>query len=425
VTLVFEHATLIDGTGRDPQPHMRVQVDDSRIGRIGRDDAGSIPAGAQVIDCQGRTLMPGLLDAHVHLAIVELDDLAAASLPPAVLAARIAREIEATLDAGFTTVRDAGGLDFGFKEAIRLGLIRGPRLFVSGPFISQTGGHGDARPRGWRGPMPSIPGISSESILADSPDQVRWAAREALRRGADQIKLHASGGAASETDRLTDTQFSVEELAAAVEVARSVGTYVLTHAYAPRAIQNSVRAGVRSIEHANLLDEESADRMLAAEDVYMVPTIITYELLAKQEISTGWTEVNSQKIKQGLNGAYDALELAYEKGLRIASGSDVLADMQSSKGREIACQARVMGAMAAIVAATRTNAELMRIGALVGTVEEGKQADLIVVDGDPVTHPEVLGDARNVRLVSLGGRLVKELDPGRELSRAGAAGNPG
>ncbi|HYM49292.1 MAG TPA: amidohydrolase family protein [Candidatus Limnocylindrales bacterium] len=420
MTLVFEHATLIDGLGRDPQPRMRVTVEGHRIQRIARDDSGPLPRDAQVIDCQGRTLMPGLLDAHVHLAIVELDELAAAALPPAVLAARITREIAATLDAGFTTVRDAGGLDFGFKEAIRLGLIRGPRIFVSGPFISQTGGHGDARPRGWRGPMPSIPGISPESILADGAEQVRWAAREALRRGADQIKLHASGGAASETDELTHTQFSIEELAAAVDVARSVDTYVLTHAYAPRAIQNSVKAGVRSIEHANLLDEETADAMLAANDVYMVPTIITYELLAREEVGPGWSAVNSRKIKQGLEGAYNALGLAYEKGLRIASGSDVLAHMQPHKGREIACQARVMGAMGAITAATRVNAQLMRIEDEVGTVEAGKQADLIVVDGDPLQHPEVLGDPGHVRVVALAGEVVKNLDAGRALAPAGA-----
>ena len=420
MTLVFEHATLLDGTGRDPQPDTRVLVEEGRIRRIAREDAGRIPSGAQVIDCQGRTLMPGLIDAHVHLAIVELDDMATASLPPAVLAARITGEIEATLDAGFTTVRDAGGLDAGFREAVRLGLIRGPRIFISGPFISQTGGHGDHRPRGWRGPMPAIPGLSSESILADSPQEVRRAAREALRRGADQIKVMASGGAASPTDELTHTQFSVEELAAAVEVARAVDTYVLAHAYGPRAIQNSLKAGVRSIEHANLLDEETADQMLAADDTYLVPTIITYELLARQELSSGWTEVNQRKIRQGLDGAYTALELAFEKGLRIGSGSDVLAEMQPQKGREIACQARVMGAMAAIVAATRTNAELMKIASEVGTVEEGKQADLIVVDGDPLGQPEILGDAQKVRLVCLGGRVVKELDGGRELSRAGS-----
>src|SRR5438309_11150628 len=159
---------------------MRVVVEDGLIRRIGTASGPNGPRDARVIDCQGRTLMPGLLDAHVHLAMLELDPLKEAALPPAVLALRIARLIEATLDAGFTTVRDAGGLDWGFKEAVRLGLIRGPRLFVSGAFISQTGGHGDHRARTSRATFPTAPGLTSESILADGPDAVRRAAREVL-----------------------------------------------------------------------------------------------------------------------------------------------------------------------------------------------------------------------------------------------------
>jgi imidazolonepropionase-like amidohydrolase len=354
--------------------------------------------------------MPGLLDAHVHMAMIDLDSEAEVALPPAVLALRIAKVIEATLDAGFTTVRDAGGLDAGFKEAVRQGLIRGPRIFISGAFISQTGGHGDHRARTSRAPFPVIPGLSSESILADGADAVRWAAREVLRRGSDQIKVMASGGAASPTDELDHVQFSVDELASAVDVAGAVGTYVLAHAYGPRAIQNCLKAGVRSIEHGNFLDEATADQMLAADDVYLVPTVITYELLAAREAGDGWTPDMVRKIRQGLTGAYDSLGLAYEKGLRIGSGSDVLADMHGEKGKEIACQARVMGAMNAIIAATRTNAGLMRIEKDVGTIEEGKRADLIVLDADPLEDPAVLGDPNHIRMVVLGGDVVKDLD---------------
>lgn len=413
MTLVFEHATLIDCTGADPRRDARVVVESGRIQSIGA-SSGPLPRGAEVTDCGGRTLMPGLLDAHVHLAMVELGELQTSTRRPAVLAMRIAQEIERTLDAGFTTVRDAGGLDGGFKDAVNQGLIRGPRLLVSGPFLSQTGGHADQRPRDWRGEMPTIPGISSESLLADGPWEVRRAAREALRRGADQIKVMASGGAASPTDEITDTQFSVEEMAAAVEVARGVDTYVLAHAYGPRAIQNAIDAGVRSIEHGNLLDEETADRMLAADDIYLVPTVITYEVLAKLEVSPNWSEVNQRKIRQALQGAYRSLEMAYEKGIRIASGSDVLAEHQPHKAREIACQAQVMGAMNALIAATRTNAQLMRIEREVGTVETGKRADLIVVDGDPLANPEVLADPAHVRMVVKAGAVVKNLDAQRQ-----------
>ncbi|TME56262.1 MAG: amidohydrolase family protein [Chloroflexi bacterium] len=409
MSVVFEHATLLDCTGRDPQPNLRIVVEDGRIRRIGASSGPAGPKDARVIDCQGRTLMPGLLDAHVHLALLDLDPAAEAALPAAVLALRIAGVIEATLDAGFTTVRDAGGLDWGFKEAVRLGLIRGPRIFISGAFISQTGGHGDHRARTSRATFPMVPGLTSESILADGADAVRWAAREVLRRGADQVKVMASGGAASPTDELDHVQFAVEELAAAVEVAGAVGTYVLAHAYGPRAIQNCLKAGVRSIEHGNFLDEATADQMLAADDVFLVPTVITYELLARREAGDGWTPDMVRKIRQGLTGAYDSLGLAYEKGLRIGSGSDVLADMQGDKGKEIACQARVMGAMNAIIAATRTNAALMRIDKDVGTVEEGKRADLIVLDADPLADPAIFADPEHVRMVVLGGEVVKDL----------------
>ncbi len=421
MTLVFEHATLLDCTGRDPKSDIRVVVEDSRIARIGSPGASALPRDARVIDCRGRTLMPGLLDAHVHLAAVEMTPGQEAALPPAVLALRIAREIEATLQAGFTTVRDAGGLDWGYKEAVRLGLIRGPRLLISGPFISQTGGHGDWRPRTSRVPPPVHPGLSTESILADGADEVRRAAREVLRRGADQVKVMASGGAMSPSDELDHTQFSVEELAGAVDAAGAVGTYVLAHAYGPTAIQNCLKAGVRSVEHGNFMDEETADRMGAAADAYLVPTVITYEMIAAHGTGEGISEDNLRKIKRGLDGAYDALGLAFEKGLRIASGSDLLGSMQPHKGREIALQARVMGAMNAIIAATRTNAELMRLEREVGTVEEGKRADLIVVAGDPLQNPEVFADSNNVQLVAQNGSIVKDLEADQRSSIPAAA----
>jgi imidazolonepropionase-like amidohydrolase len=410
VSLVFEHATLLDCTGRDPQANTRVVVDDGRISRISKGDGPSGPRDAGVIDCQGRTLMPGLIDAHVHLASLDLDANAEVALAPAVIALRIARQIEDTLQAGFTTVRDAGGLDWGFKDAVNRGLIRGPRLFISGPFLSQTGGHGDnQRPRTAREPFKAIHGLTTESIIADGPEEVTKAAREALRRGADQIKVMASGGAASPTDELDHVQFSVDELAAAVGVARAVNTYVLAHAYGPKAIQNCLEAGVRSIEHGNFLDEKTADQMLERDDTYLVPTIITYELMSRMEAGNGWSADNVRKIRQGLTGAYDSLGLAYEKGLRIGSGSDVLAEMQGQKGKEIACQARVMGAMNAIIAATRSNAGLLRIEKDTGTVEEGKRADLILLDADPLADPSIFGEAEHVRLVVLGGKIVKQM----------------
>src|SRR5205814_6284267 len=271
-------ATIVDCTGHDPPPGRRVIVEGGRISRISAASGPAGPRNVRTIDCEGRTLMPGLLDAHVHLASLDLDPAAEVALSPAVIALRIARQIEDTLQAGFTTVRDAGGLDWGFKDAVNRGLIRGPRLFTSGPFLSPTGGHGDnQRPRTARELFRAVHGLTTETILADGPDDVRRAAREALRRGADQIKVMASGGAASPPDELDHVQFSVEELSAAVEVAEAGGTYVLAHAYGARAIQRCLQAGARSLEHGNFLDEATADQMLAADDVFLVPTVIPYE----------------------------------------------------------------------------------------------------------------------------------------------------
>src|SRR5256884_9308766 len=195
-------------------------------------------------------MMPGLPVPPFPVALIAPGAPAEAPLPPAVLALRIKDVIEATLDAGFTTVRDAGGLDWGFKEAVRLGLIRGPRIFISGAFISQTGGHGDHRARTSRATFPAVPGLTSETILADGADGVRRAAREVLRRGADQVKVMASGGAASPTGEVGHVPFSVPELGGAGDGARAGGSYVLAHGPWARGVPKLRTAGVRSVEHA-------------------------------------------------------------------------------------------------------------------------------------------------------------------------------
>lgn len=405
--LLFEHARLLDCTGADPQDGMCVAVDADRITRIGRSGSFTVAAGTEVIDCQGRTLMPGLLDAHVHLAAVDLDMSDNVRQPAPVVALRIAALIEATLQAGFTTVRDAGGLPWGYKEAVRLGLIDGPDLLVSGGFISQTGGHADHRSR----TDFAIPGqesqVYAQPMIVDGPEQVRWAARENLRRGSDQIKVMANGGAMSPNDEMTSTQFTVAELAAAVQEAKAAGTYVLAHVYTAQSMQNCLEAGVRSLEHGNFLDEATA-ALIKQRDAFLVPTIVTYEQIARYGAGGGIGEKQLQKIQQGLDGAFAALEIAVRMGLRIASGSDLLGPMQPMKARELTLKARVMGAMGALIASTKTNAELMRLEHEVGTIEAGKLADLIVVDGDPTSDIACLEDPANVRVVVKRGRIRKD-----------------
>ena len=412
MTTVFHNATLIDGTGRDPRPGMAVVVEAGRIARVAPEAGLAPPRDAEAIDCQGRSLLPGLTDAHTHLGIVATD-LTSARAPAAVLALRIAKVIEETLDAGFTTVRDAGGIDGGWAYAVESGLLRGPRILPSGSMLSQTAGHGDWRARFGEEPLPrTVPGLFSFPELCDSPDAVRRAAREQLRRGATQLKVMASGGAMSPADELAHSQFTVEEIAAAVHEAEAVGTYVLAHAYGPRAIANALDAGVRSIEHGNLLDEATAAAIKDA-GAYLVPTLVTYEMIDLHGEAQGVPETNLRKIREARAKGEEALRIAAGAGVTIGSGSDLLALAQPFKARELTLKAGLLGAMAAIVSATRTNAEIFGLSERTGTVEEGKDADLIVVHGNPVDDISVLESAANVELVMKGGVVVKRLSPDR------------
>ena len=416
-SLLLHNATVIDGTGADPRPGVSVLVEDGRIARIAPASALKADGDATVIDCSGRFLLPGLTDAHVHLGATEPDG--RATRPLAVYALKVAAFIEETLDQGFTTVRDAGGLDPAWAAVVAKGLLRGPRILPSGAFLSQTGGHGD-----WRAPHQEtiesgIGGLVAGFVICDGVDEVRKAARDQLRRGATQIKVMASGGAASPTDPIDATQFTVEELRAAVDEARVRDTYVLAHAYHPKSIANCLEAGVRSIEHGNLLDEATARRM-AKEGAFLVPTLVTYEVLSERGEALGMARASVEKIRYVGASGEDSLRIAMAAGVRIGSGSDLLGEPMREKARELVLQARVMGPMGAIVAATRTNAELFGLSDYIGTVEEGKQADLIVVDGDSLADISLLADASRVRMVVKEGEVVKDLDgASAESNRSG------
>ncbi len=401
--LLFNDVTLLDATGRDPVPHTSVLCESGRIARIGA--AGSIPApeGARVIDGGGMTLMPGLTDAHVHFGITAHSD----NDPPESLlsyALKVIDNIRIALDEGFTTVRDAGRLDTAFAAAVESGEIAGPRILPAGSFLSQTGGHGDQRPRWDDGEPAIIPGLVAQTEICDGVDAVRRAARKQIRRGATQVKLMASGGIMSPSDPIDSQQFSVEEMAAAVREARAYGRYVMAHCYTAEAMKNALDAGVRSLEHGSFMDEPVARQMVEAR-AYLVPTVVIMEILAR---ASGIPEFSRRKLDRVRSALADAVALARETGVRIGSGSDLLGPRQRRRASEIAELAKHIGAMGAIVAATRTNAELFRMEDRIGTVEEGKDADLILVDGNPVDDPGVLVQAANIQLVVKGGVVMKD-----------------
>ncbi len=400
---ILHGATVFTAAGGDPFEGSVVVAGD-RIADVLTGPSAPSRSG-RVIDLHGATLLPGLIDAHVHAAAVRADiqdqhrDLFDSEL--AVLTARSLTEM---LERGFTTVRDAGGADAGYRRLIERGDLAGPRLLVSGRPLTQTGGHGDSRRATESHDFAACPRAQGMThAVADGPDAVRHAAREELRRGADQIKVMAGGGVMSPTDRLESVQYSLAELSAAVGAAAASGTYVLAHAYTPEAIEVCVAAGVRSIEHGNLLNEPVA-RLMAQAGTFLVPTLVTYEKLYEQGEELGIPRANLDKLGAIIDAGVNSLRIARGAGVKIGSGSDLLGPMRVHQGREIALQAQALGAAGAIVAATRTNAELLGIDAETGTIEPGKAADLIAVDGDPLADPGLLADPGRLRLVMRAGR---------------------
>jgi imidazolonepropionase-like amidohydrolase len=406
---LLTNAFLIDCAGNEPRERASVVVEEERIREVRL--AGSGPTGGHeaIVDCSGMTLMPGLTDAHVHIGAVDVNILDQHREHPSNLVAlMMARILEDTLQQGFTTIRDAGGADWSFKAAVERGIVEGPRLLVSDRPISQTGGHGDWR-RITETQSPEIfcPTAGMRSVVCDGVDEVRRAAREQLRLGADQIKVMASGGAMSPADELSATQYALEELRAAVEVAEAARTYVMAHAYNDESVRNCLKSGVRSIEHGNLIDEETA-RIIAESGAYLVPTLVTYEALSEEGRDYGVPEDVIRKIDEARALGIRALRFAYESGVRIASGSDLLGPLQDRKARELEIKTEVMSPMESLVSATRTNAELFDMEDKIGTVEAGKLADLIVVEGNPLENITVLQKKSNIKLIMKGGTVFKD-----------------
>ena len=407
-TIVFQNATIFDGTGREPYGPGTVVVAGERLHAVGPASQVSAPRDAKVIDLGGKTVMPGLIDAHAHLGFVEqnLESDTEARHPGAVYAYSVARSIKDTLMYGYTTIRDAFGCDWSFKHAIELGMIPGPRIFVANSCLSQTGGHGDMRqrhdrsePRRWHPLMPPV-------AIGDGVPEVRRLAREQLRTGADHLKVMAGGGAASPTDPLDAPQFTVEELAAIVYEARVVKKKVMAHVYTAEGIMNCAEAGVHSIEHGNLLDEESAF-IMKERGMFLVPTLAVYELRSKYGREQGDPERTIEKINMAKAWAPQSLEIAMAAGVSVASGSDVYGPNGNQKALELECKAAVMGSVKSLVSATKTNSELLGMDSEFGTLEAGKLADLIVVDGNPVEEITVLQNEARITMVVQAGQIVK------------------
>jgi imidazolonepropionase-like amidohydrolase len=378
-------------------------------GRIAETGTGlTAPDDAEVRDLRGAFVLPGLIDAHVHVTAITADLASVATMSPFYVAVRAARVMGEMLDRGFTTVRDVAGGDFGLSAAQAEGVIRGPRLYFGGRGLSQTGGHGDGRGAGddrWPDPHAAC----ADCRIADGVDAVRLAARDELRKGSHHIKVMASGGVASPTDRVDSVQYSMDELRAIVDEATACNRYVAAHAYTARAVNRALEAGVRSIEHGNLMDDESVSLLLRY-DAFLVPTLVTYWALKREGREFGLPEVSWRKVDEVLNAGLSALELAYRGGVQMVYGSDLLGGMHRHQNEEFRIRARVQPPLEIIRAATVTAARLLGAPGELGTLTPGAHADLVVLDGDPLADIGVLAEpARHMPLVVQAGVVVRSL----------------
>ena len=387
--IIFSNCAVLDGTDRARREDHHVLVEGDRIREVS--DRPIKSDAAETIDLDGRTLMPGLIDAHVHALAVDVPLDRLSDRPVTLMTLQAARILEGMLHRGFTTIRDAAGADGGLAEAVEQGLVHGPRIFPSGMALSQTGGHGDVRPR--TQPVETCAcctgGGLAGSRIADGVAECRRAARDELRKGATQIKIMSSGGVASPYDPIWNLQYSEEEVRAIVEEAHAWHTYVLAHSYTPEAIRRSIDFGVRSIEHGNLIDRATAEHVAGAH-AFVVPTLVTYDALHRHGRELGFTEANMAKLAEVREAGLGSLEILQKAGVKIGYGTDLLGPMHRYQSREFVIRSEAMAPFDIIRSATIINAELLnRVGDL-GVLTPGARADLIAIDGDPLADISLL-----------------------------------
>ena len=416
--IVFVGARLIDGTGAGPLDATAVVVEDGRFTYVGPAHERAVMPGETVIDLAGRTLLPGFFDCHVHFLMDSNADFTGRLIRnrPTVTVFERAQRMRETLHAGVTTVRDLGGIDAGYRDAVALGLIDGPRMHVAIRLISHTGGHADFRLPSGFDPSELI-GPFSE--LADDPAQSRLATRRLLRDGADVIKVCATGGVNSPSDQPEDEGLTVEEIAAVVdETKRHRGRPVAAHAQGTQGIKNALRGGVTSIEHGYLVDDEGIDLMLDT-GAFLVPTLSTFDPAGGH-----FTPEAAEKKKRLAGSAMERLSEAMRRGVKIALGTDSGVGPHGRNLTELALMVELgMTPAEAIRAGTLHGAQLLGLGDSLGTVEPGKVADLIVCESDPLIDIGVLGRPENVVLVVQGGRVVKDRLPAMGGVSSGPSGS--
>lgn len=402
---LFKNASILDVDAGTLLEERDVLVDEGRIADIG--EPKLIVSDANVIDVKGKVLMPGLCDAHVHVIVPINSFLQLTKWSPFYTALRAMPILEGMLMRGFTTVRDAGGADFGLARAVEEKLIASPRILYSGKAISQTGGHGDMRGAG-ETEFDSHYYVPSLGRVADGVDAVRLAARDEIRRGASQVKLMVGGGIASYTDPIHFVQFSGEEIRAAVEEAENAGKYVMAHAYTARCIQHAVRNGVRSIEHGNFLDDETAV-LMKERNAILVPTLVAYTTMWEEGLEIGMPPELHAKIKYVLDIGSNQLEVARRHGVKMVYGTDLIGPIHRHQSMEFKIRGEVLPAIEVIRSATSYAAELFQMEDQIGRVRAGLRADLLIVDGNPLEDLGLLQDPSKLLMIMKDGDIYRNI----------------
>ncbi|MCF3141610.1 MULTISPECIES: amidohydrolase family protein [unclassified Paenarthrobacter] len=384
-----ESPALIEGS---------IVIRDGRVTAVGSTDEDT--GAGNILDAGGRVVIPGLIDAHFHAYALSLTSAINETGPLSYSALAGARRLEAALGRGFTSVRDVAGGDVGLATAIEEGLYPGPRYFFTGPALSQTGGHGDIRAANDASCFHG--GHMCEVV--DGVEDLLLAVRHRFRTGATAIKIMTSGGVISPVDPIRVPQYSAAEIRVVTEEASRRGSYATAHAYSPEAITHSVLNGVRCIEHGNLLDAQTA-RLMAENDVYLIPTLVTYDAMGRRGAEIGLTEVGVAKNQEVLAAGKNAVTLARDAGVRIGFGSDLMGELEDEQLAGLRLQCEVLGVYDTLRSATSTNAALLRRDDL-GRIAKGACADFVILDGNPFDEPSVLWDERRNRTVIKAGHIV-------------------
>lgn len=371
-----------------------VSFSNGLVSAIGNQEEGELLPG------NGQVLIPGLIDAHFHAYAISLEGFRNERGPLSFAALAGAKRLGEALSRGFTTVRDVAGGDIGLASAITAGLLPAPRYLYTGPALSQTGGHGDPR----EADVDVCFGHGHMCEVVDGIEPLRRAVRERLRTGAHAIKIMTSGGVVSLTDPLSIPQYSEEEIALVVAEATRRGSYVAAHAYSPAAIAHSVRNGVRSIEHGNLLDEPTAALMLE-HGAFLVPTLAAYAAMDRRGDEVGLPEVSKAKNLQVLTAGREAIKIALAAGIPVGFGSDLMGDLADEQLNGLALQIEAAGVLETLRSATSVNAALVQDPSL-GHLGVGAVGDAVLLDGNPFEDPSVLYDESRPRTVIQAGRLI-------------------